>query len=151
MPTHTITSLPPWGTLFTKLTSANRYPHNGSKSVCHLPSPFETSFHPWITHFSSMQVAIEGEHLPTEVGYNAELQSCQDSGEDDKLADELPWDNVWQFVQKFFCCANPQFHQVAGLRRSCRWRRRIWRFWADMVTCGLQLWGQLDVLPNSLK
>jgi hypothetical protein len=35
-------------------------------------------------------VAIEGDHLPTEVGYNAELQSDEDPGEDDKHADELP-------------------------------------------------------------
>jgi hypothetical protein len=34
-------------------------------------------------------VAIEGEHLPTEVGYDTELQSGQDSGEDDKHADKL--------------------------------------------------------------
>jgi hypothetical protein len=35
-------------------------------------------------------VAIEGEHLPTEVGYNAELLSGQDPGEDDEHADEHP-------------------------------------------------------------
>ena len=39
-----------------------------------------------------MPVAIEGEHFPTEVGYDAELQSGQDPGEDDKDAEELPWD-----------------------------------------------------------
>jgi hypothetical protein len=37
-----------------------------------------------------MLVAIEGEHLPTEVSYDAELQSGQGPGEDDKYADELP-------------------------------------------------------------
>jgi hypothetical protein len=37
-----------------------------------------------------MPVAIEGEHLPTKVGYDAELQSGQDPGEDDEQADELP-------------------------------------------------------------
>jgi hypothetical protein len=30
--------------------------------------------------------------LPTEVGYDTELQSGQDSGEDDKHADKLSWD-----------------------------------------------------------
>jgi hypothetical protein len=35
-------------------------------------------------------VAINGEHLPNEVGYNGELQSGQDPGEDDEHADELP-------------------------------------------------------------
>jgi hypothetical protein len=34
-------------------------------------------------------VAIEGEHFPTEVGYDAELQSGQDLGEDNEHADEL--------------------------------------------------------------
>jgi hypothetical protein len=36
-----------------------------------------------------MPLAIEGEHLPTEVGYDAELQSGQDLGEDDDHADEF--------------------------------------------------------------
>ena len=34
-----------------------------------------------------MPVAIEGQHLPTEDGYDAELQ---DPGEDDEHEDELP-------------------------------------------------------------
>jgi hypothetical protein len=34
-------------------------------------------------------VTIEGEHLPTEVGYNADLQSGQDTGKDDEHPDEL--------------------------------------------------------------
>ena len=34
---------------------------------------------------------------------------------------------------------------------SLRWRSRIWRSWAGMVTSGLRLWGWLDVQPNSLK
>jgi hypothetical protein len=33
---------------------------------------------------------FESEHLPTEVGNDAELQSGQDLGEDDEDADELP-------------------------------------------------------------
>ncbi len=37
------------------------------------------------------------------------------------------------------------------LRRSWRWRCWMWRSWAGAVTCGLQMWGRLDVLPNSLK
>ena len=41
-------------------------------------------------HFSSVPVAIEGERLHTEVGYDAELQSCEDPGEDDEDTDELP-------------------------------------------------------------
>jgi hypothetical protein len=33
---------------------------------------------------------MEGEHFPTEVGYDAELQSGQDPGEDNEHADEIP-------------------------------------------------------------
>ena len=36
-------------------------------------------------HFST-----RGEHFLTEVGYNAELQSGQDPGEDEEHTDELP-------------------------------------------------------------
>uniref|UniRef100_A0A8C7L511 GRB10 interacting GYF protein 1 n=1 Tax=Oncorhynchus kisutch TaxID=8019 RepID=A0A8C7L511_ONCKI len=36
------------------------------------------------------KLAIEGENLPTEVGYNAKLQSGQDPGEDDEHLDEHP-------------------------------------------------------------
>jgi hypothetical protein len=35
-------------------------------------------------------VAIEGEYLSTEVGFDSELQSGQDPGEDDEHPDELP-------------------------------------------------------------
>lgn len=35
-----------------------------------------------------MPDAIEGEHLPTRVGYEDKLQAGRDPGEDDKLADE---------------------------------------------------------------
>ena len=41
--------------------------------------------------------------------------------------------------------------RVTGLIRSSRWRSRMWRSWAGVVTRELQLWGRLDVLPNSLK
>ena len=39
--------------------------------------------------------------------------------------------------------------QLAGLRRSHKWRSRKWRSWAGVVTHGLQLWGHFDVMPNS--
>ncbi len=32
-----------------------------------------------------------------------------------------------------------------------RWRCWMWRSWPGVVTRGLRLWGQLNVLPNSLK
>ena len=41
--------------------------------------------------------------------------------------------------------------QMIPLRWSRRWRSRMWRSWAGMVAHGLRLWGQLDVVPNSLK
>jgi hypothetical protein len=63
--------------------------------------------------------------LPTGVGYNAKLQPGQDPGEDYKHTDDLPWDCIWQFVQKFFSCLQ--------------------------VTRGLRLWARLDELPNSVK
>ncbi len=41
--------------------------------------------------------------------------------------------------------------RVAGLNHTWRWRCWMWRSWAGVVTCGLRLWGRLNVLPNSLK
>ena len=77
------------------------------------------------------------EHLPTDVGYNAKLQSGQDPGEDDEHADEL-------FEHKFFSCAHPQFYQLSGWLVSDKkpdvevlgWRGSTW---------------SAVVLPNSLK
>ncbi|XP_070292096.1 adenylyl cyclase-associated protein 2 [Salvelinus sp. IW2-2015] len=43
-----------------------------------------------VSTLSNVPVAIKGEHLPTEVGYDAELQSGQDPGEDDEHSNELP-------------------------------------------------------------
>ena len=51
---------------------------------------------------------------PLKLVMTAKLQSGQDPGEDDENADELPWDGFWQFVEKLFGCANPQFHQLSG-------------------------------------
>jgi hypothetical protein len=36
-----------------------------------------------------MPVAIEGEHMPSEVGYDNKLPLGQDPGEDDEHTDEL--------------------------------------------------------------
>ena len=68
-----------------------------------------------------MPVAIEAEHLPTEVGYDSKLQSGQDPGEDDEHADELTR-YVFLTVQKIFGCTNPvsSVVWVAGLRQSRR-------------------------------
>nr|XP_046216895.1 borealin isoform X3 [Oncorhynchus gorbuscha] len=84
-PAHIITPPIPWGTLFTTLTSAI----------------FPVQLEPGLIHKGhTSPVAIEGEHLPTQVVYVAELQSGQDPGEDDEHADE----------RKIFGCVNPQFN-----------------------------------------
>jgi hypothetical protein len=54
-----------------------------------VPGTVETGIHLCREHFSSVPVAIKGEPFPTEVGYDAELQSGQEPGEDDEHADEL--------------------------------------------------------------
>ena len=69
---------PPWGTLFT-LTSANRFP-----TQSHLPGTVKTRIPLGRAHLPGIPVAIEGEHFPTEVGYDAKLQSGQDPGEEDE-------------------------------------------------------------------
>ena len=100
-------------------------------------------------HLSSVPVAIESEQFPTEVGYDAKLQSRQVPGDVNDHSDELHWDLFWQFVQKLLDCANPQFHRLfgwlvsdnpAGEEAGCGSPG------AGVVTCDRQLWGQLDVL-----
>ena len=67
-------------------------PYHNHHAVCHLPGTVETGIHQWRAHLYSVPEAIKGEHIKTEVGYDAELQSGQGPGEDDTHADELPWD-----------------------------------------------------------
>ncbi len=130
------------------------HPHDATHAVCHLPCTVKTGIHPWREHLSKVLDGVEGEHLPTQVGCDDELQSGRDPDEDDEHADELSWDGFWQFVQKFFGYANRLLQQLSGwlvsdnLGGEACW---IWRSWAGVVTRGLQLWGWLDVLPNSLK
>ncbi len=73
-----------------------------------------TGIHPWREHLSKVPDAIECEHLPTQVGYDDELQSGRDPDEDDEHADELPWDGFWQFMLKFFGYSNRLFQQLSG-------------------------------------
>jgi hypothetical protein len=61
-------------------------PHDAKHCLPSAPVQLKTGK----AHFSSVPVAIEGEHLPTEVGYDAELQSGQDPGEDGEEADDFP-------------------------------------------------------------
>jgi hypothetical protein len=145
MPNHTIPLLPPLGTLWHQQTS-----HPRDAIRLHLLGGDKTGIHPWRTHLPSVPVAIKVEHLHTEVGHDAELQSGLYPGEDGEHADKVPCVGFWQ---KCFACANTVSSalQVVGIRWSHRWRSRMWRFWASVVTCGLRLWGRLYILPNSLK
>ncbi len=76
------------------------HPHDAIHAVCHLPC--------------TVPDVIECEHLPTQVGYDDELQSGRDPDEDDEHADELPWDRFWKFVQIFFSYANRLLQQLSG-------------------------------------
>ncbi len=58
--------------------------------------------------------AIECKHLPTQVGYDDELQLGRDPDEDDEHVDERPLDGFWQFVQKCFGYANRLIQQLSG-------------------------------------
>ncbi|XP_040214319.1 interferon-induced very large GTPase 1-like [Rana temporaria] len=60
----------------------------------------KTGIHPSKEHLSKVPDAIECENLPTQVGYNDELQSGGGPKEDDKHADELPSDNLLFLVRK---------------------------------------------------
>ncbi len=66
-----------------------------------------------------MPDAIECEHLPTQVGYDDELQSGRDPDEDDKHADEFPFKSVSNrlcqnsLVMQTDCCS------------SCGWSQTI--------------------------
>lgn len=67
---------------------------------------------------------------------NAVIQSDQDANEDNEHTDELPWDDFWQIVQKFFGYAKQLLQWL--------WRNWMWRSWAGGVTRGLWLWDQLE-------
>ena len=127
---------------------------NNPLAICHLPGTAENGIHTWRAHFSSLPVAIEGEHLPTEVG----LQ-CRTG------VRSSPW---WRWracrltsLRRFLTVCKEMILlckptvssavRVAGLRQSCRWRSQMWRSWAGVVTRGQWLWSWLDIQPNSLK
>ncbi len=139
MPAHTITPTPP---------------HDAIHAVCHLPCTVKTGIHPWRENLSKVPDAIECEHFPTQVGYDDELQSGRDPDEEDEHADELSLRQFLTVCVEILWLCKPIVAaavQVAGLRRSWRWRCWMWRSWADVVKRCLRLWGRLDVLPNSLK
>ena len=55
-------------------------------------------------------MVIEGEHLPTEVGCNVELQTSQDPGEDNENTDETVSDSLCRNSS----VVQTQFHQLSG-------------------------------------
>ncbi len=89
-------------------TSATAHPHDAIHAVCHLPCTVKTGIHPWREHLSKVPDAIECEHLPTQVGYDDELQSGRDPDEDDEHADELRWDSLCgnSLVIQTDCCSS---------------------------------------------
>ncbi len=95
------------------------------------------------------QTPSNGSICPLKLVTMTKCSQVETPDEDDEHADELPWDDFWPFVQKFFGYANRLLQQLS--RRSWRWRCWMWRSWAGVVTRGLRLWVRLDVLLNSLK
>ncbi len=95
------------------LTSANHSPTQ--RHTCCLPSALYSVNQDSSVKRTPLQSAtIECEHLPTQVSYYGKLQSGRDPDEDDKHADELPWDGFGQFVQKLFGYANRLLQQLSG-------------------------------------
>jgi hypothetical protein len=82
-----------------------------------------------------MPVAIEGEHFPTEVGYDAKLQSGQDPGEDDEHADEL---SVVQ-TNNFISCPGGWFQTNPQMKKPyvevLGWRGYTWSAVVRPVGC----------------
>jgi hypothetical protein len=71
----------------------------------YLPGTVETGINPLRAHFSSLPVAIEGEHVPTDVSYDAELQSGQDPGEyDETVSDSLCRNSSVVRTHSFISC-----------------------------------------------
>ncbi len=66
------------------------HPHDAIHTVYHLPCTVKTGIHPWREHLSKVSDAIECEHLPTQVGYDDELQSERDPDEVNEHADQFP-------------------------------------------------------------
>ncbi len=84
------------------------HPHDAIHAVCHLPCTVKTGIHPWREHLARVSDAIECEHLPTQVGYDDELQSGRDPDEVNEHADELPWDSLCRnyLVMQTDCCSS---------------------------------------------
>ncbi len=133
------------------------HPHDAIHAACHLLCTVKTGIHPWRELLSKVPDAIECEHLPTQVGYDDELQSGWDPDEDDEHADELPWDCFWQFVQKLFGYVNRLLQQLSGWLVSDNLRGEDARcggpglVWLHMV-CGCEAgWMYCQILWNAFE
>jgi hypothetical protein len=80
---------------------------NPYTAVCHLTGTVETGIHLLRTHFSSVPVTIEVEHLPTLLGYDDELQSGQDPVEEDEHAQMSFLRGLWTVCAEFLQLCKP--------------------------------------------
>ena len=66
-----------------------------------------------------MPAAIAGEHLPTEVGYNAELQSGQHPGEDDEhtVSDSLCRNSLVVQTHSFISCLDGWSQMIPQVKK----------------------------------
>jgi hypothetical protein len=64
-------------------------------------------------------VAIEGDHLPTEVGYDARLQSGQDPGEDDETVADgfLHRNTLVEETQNFITCLSGWSQMILQVKK----------------------------------
>jgi hypothetical protein len=126
-----------------------------ARPYCHLPETVENGINLWGAHISSMPVAIDSEHLPTEVCYIAKLRSGQDTSEDNEHADKLPWDCFEHcrndFVvqtHSFISCLGGWSHDPTGEEARCVGPGLAWLH----VVCGCEaIWTYCQIFSNDFR
>ena len=112
MPAHIIIPPPPCSQCWHQQTAR---PHNAIYAVCHLPGIVETRVLPWRTHWRKLWCQTTFRSRPW-----WGQQACR-------------WASLRRFLtvcaQILWMCKPPVSSavRVAGLRRSHRWRSRMWR------------------------